>query len=367
MKRRLVLVGAGHTHSLVLLRWAELPLPPATEVTVVVDDGRATYSGMVPGVVAGDYSLAQAQIAVRPLAERIGARLVVRPALRVDPSSRTIETGGGDPVEFDIASIDVGSTVRGIELPGVTGHALATRPIGRFADTIDDRLRSGGSIRRVAIVGGGAAGVELAFTLRGRFEAAGLSPEIVVACGRDGLLKGYAAAARRIVQREAAARDITLAATTDASFVDARGVGFETGHLAAELVVWATGAASPPCVADSPLPHDARGFVRVHPTLEVLGTRGLLACGDCASIDVYPWVPKAGVHAVRQAPVVDANLRALLTGSPLREYRPQRHFLSLMNLGRRRALATKWGLAAAGSLAWIAKDRIDRRFVDGFR
>jgi selenide, water dikinase len=132
-------------------------------------------------------------------------------------------------------------------------------------------------------------------------------------------------------------------------------------------VIWATGAAPPAFLRSSPLAHDDDGFVLVADTLQVQGHRGLFAAGDCAAIESAPWVPKAGVHAVREAPVLDANLRAAMREEKLRPYRPQRDFLSLMSLGDERALATKWGLAFSGHLAWILKDRIDRRFVDRYR
>ena len=369
-----VLVGAGHAHVLVLESWAANP-PMNTRLTVVVDRPESTYSGMVPGFVAGDYRLAQTSIAVAPLARRAGAELVLRRAQRIDPDQRILHLegglGGGAHLAYDIASLDVGSSIRGLELPGVREHALATRPIGEFAARLDRRIeelaRSGRAEVRVAVVGAGAAGVEIAFTLHARLEHAGLRPVVVVACGAGGLLPGFNSRVRRLVSREAAARSITISATTDASFADERGVGFATGHLRADLVVWATGAAAPDLIANSPLPHDPRGFVRVASTLAVRGHRGLFAAGDCAAIEGKAWVPKSGVHAVRAAPVLDANLRATLAGSPLREFRPQRDFLSLLNLGGRRALATKWGLAAAGRLPWIWKDRIDRAFVDRFR
>jgi len=106
--------------------------------------------------------------------------------------------------------------------------------------------------------------------------------------------------------------------------------------------------------------------VRVNPTLEVRGHRHLFAAGDCAAIEGAAWVPKSGVHAVRAAPVLDANLRAAVSGQPLAKFRPQRDVLSLFNLGNGRALATKWGVAVSGRLAWVWKDRIDREFVGRF-
>jgi selenide,water dikinase len=77
-------------------------------------------------------------------------------------------------------------------------------------------------------------------------------------------------------------------------------------------------------------------------------------------------VPKAGVYAVRAGPILDANLRARLTGGALRRYRPQRDFLALLNLGGEQALGGKWGLSASGRSVWLLKDAIDRRFVRRF-
>jgi selenide,water dikinase len=157
---------------------------------------------------------------------------------------------------------------------------------------------------------------------------------------------------------------VRLGARAVAVECDALIVG--TGRLAADLVVWATGAAPLPFLAEAPLPRDAQGFVRVRPTLQVEGHDDLFAVGDCAALTSAPWVRKAGVYAVREGPILDANLRARLDGARLRRYRPQRDFLSLLNLGGRRALAAKWGLVVVGGWVWRWKDRIDRRFVERF-
>src|SRR5262249_6002039 len=148
----------------------------------------------------------------------------------------------------------------------------------------------------------------------------------------------------------------------------ATAVGEDALHLGdervpADLVVWATGAAPWPWLAASPLPADAQGFVRVRPTLQVGGHDDLFAAGDCLALESAPWLPKAGVHAVREGPVLDANLRARLAGGSLLAHRPQRDFLALLNLGDGRALGAKWGISAQGRCIGRLKDGIDRRFV----
>jgi selenide,water dikinase len=359
-----VLVGGGHAHVQVLRRLGLRPIP-GTRVCAVLDRAEAVYSGMVPGFAAGDYAAAELEIDVAALARHAGAEVVLARALRIDPGARRIELEGHPPLGYDVASLDVGSSVRGLELPGVREHALATRPIRAFVDALDSRLAALRARRApcVAIAGGGVAGVELAFGVQARTGA-----RVRVLEAAPEVLSDLAGRVRAKLGALARARGIELRGGARAASVDAGGMVLEGGgRVAADLVIWATGAAPPDLVRDSPLERDAGGFARVRSTLEVVGAPDLFAAGDCAALEDHPWVPKAGVYAVRQGPVLEANLRARLRGDALRAYRPQREFLALINLGQRRALGTKWGIALAGRWVWCAKDRIDRRFVRRFR
>jgi len=354
---RVVLIGGGHTHVQVLHRWITAP-PPRMRLTLVVDRARAAYSGMVPGFAAGDYAPYELEIDAARLARRAGAHVILARATAIDPDARTIALDGHPPVAYDVASLDVGATVRGLDLPGVREHAIATRPIREWVD----RLASLPVPRRIAVVGGGAAGVELGFTLHARFADAHVT---VLSDGE--ILPGDSPRAARRIRREAERRGVAIRTDARVLGVGPGGVHLATEHVAADLVVWATGAAPWPWLAASPLPRDDAGFVRVDPTLRVAGRDDLFAAGDCATIDGAPWVRKAGVYAVREGPVLEANLRARVTGAPLVPYRPQRTFLSLLHLGDRTALASKWGVVAVGRWVWRWKRAVDLRFVRRFR
>ena len=116
--------------------------------------------------------------------------------------------------------------------------------------------------------------------------------------------------------------------------VEAGAVHLEGGErLPADAVVWVAGAAALPIFAGSGLETDERGFVRIRPTLQCLGHDEVFAVGDCAAWTAGPGLAKAGVYAVRQGPVLAHNLIARIRGERLRAYRPQRDFLSLLNLG----------------------------------
>jgi selenide,water dikinase len=371
MPRDLVLVGGGHAHVQVIRRFAMEPAPEV-RLSVVLDRPEAVYSGMVPGFVAGDYAAEDLAIDVLPLARRAGARVVLAAATGVDPKTRTIALEGRPPLAFDVASLDVGSSVRGLELPGVRDFALATRPINGFVDRLDAalaeaRARRGPAPLRVVVVGGGAAGVEIAFTLGARLAAQRAPAAFTLVADSETLLPGASPRLARAAAREAERRGVRVRLGARVAGVEPGRVLLEgaAGAEPADLVLWAAGAAPVPLAVDAP--KDAAGFVRVRETFQVIGSDDLFAAGDCAALDAHPWVPKAGVYAVRAGPVLAANLRARLAGGRLRRYRPQRDFLALLNLGERRALGGKWGLALSGRAVWRAKDAIDRRFVERFR
>ncbi len=364
-RRHLVLVGGGHSHVQVLRAQRMRPFPDAA-LTVVVDRPIAVYSGMVPGFVAGEYTTAEVEIDVRPLARRAGARLVVAPVTAIDAVSRRIELSGRPPLAYDFASLNVGSTVAGLDVPGVRQHALATRPIADLVERIEAKLDAGA--RRLVVVGGGAAGVEMAFCLDARLRSMGRAPAITLLTDRERLLPERPPALSERVSAAAARRGIAVVCGAIATAVEADRVLLAGSEpLPSDLTVWVTGAAAWPWLARTGLPTDARGFVRVTDTLQVVEFPALFAAGDCAVLESWPEIPKAGVYAVREGATLVENLRATLEGRPLSAYPAQRDFLALLNLGDGTAIGTKWGRSIEGRWVHRLKDRIDRKFMQKFQ
>jgi len=369
--RRLVLVGGGHTHIQVLKRFAMDP-PPGVRTTVVVDTPIAVYSGMVPGFVSGQYRAEELEIDVLPLARLAGARVILARAVGLDPRARRLALAGRPEIEYDLVSFDIGSTVGGLDTPGVREHALPTRPIGRFVGAVEARLaeleRCPGAPCRVVVVGAGAGGVELAFTLRERLAREGAEPRVTLLEAASGPLPGASPRLASRVARAAAARGIEIVPGVTVDAVEEDAVLAGGRRVPSDLTVWVAGAAPNPALADAGLPTDDRGFLRTDPTLRVMGHDDIFAVGDCGSPAAHPWVPKAGVYAVRQGPALVDNLRsALAAGGLVRRYRPQRDFLTLLNLGDGTAIGAKWGLSFEGRWVFRWKDRIDRAFMRRYR
>jgi len=370
IRHDVVLVGGGHAHVQVLKRWSMAPVPGA-RLTLVVDRPIAVYSGMVPGFMAGQYSRNDLEIDVRPLALRAGARCIVAAATGVDPDARRLRLADRPPITYDTVSFDVGSTVAGLEIPGAREHAIPTRPIGEFVRRVDEVLAAarGRDAFRVVVVGAGAGGVEVAFALAARLGSGpGRRVDVLLLESGPRVLPGYAASAARRVETAAAARAVTIRCEATVSRVEAHAVHLAGGErIAADATVWVAGAAALPLFAGSGLETDAAGFVRIRPTLQCRGRDDVFAVGDCAAWTAGPALAKAGVYAVRQGPVLAHNLMARARGGRLAPYRPQRDFLSLLNLGDGRAIGTKWGVAAEGASLFSLKDWIDRRFVRRFQ
>ena len=370
IRHHLVLVGGGHSHVEVLRAWAREPVP-GVRLTAVVDSPSAVYSGMVPGFVAGQYTLDGIELDVHGLARKARADWVGAKVTGLDVGARRLEVEGLPPIVYNTVSFDVGSTVSGLDRPGVREHALRTRPIGDFVrsvDTLIERAKSAPRFRLI-VVGGGAAGVELAFAFRARFALLGLNEASVLLIeAGPRVLAGYPDSAVRRVEANARARGIEIRCGAEVSAAHRDGLTLEDGaRLPCDAFTWVAGAASLPLFDGAGLERDARGFMKVRETLQAVGHDDIFAVGDCASLVTAPDLAKAGVYAVREGPVLARNLRARLAGRPLHPYRPQRDFLSLLNLGDGRAVATKWGVSAEGTWAWRLKDWIDRRFVRRYR
>lgn len=370
--RDLILVGAGHAHVQVL-RSLLMRAQADCRVTLVVDRPVSVYSGMVPGFVAGQYRAEELEIDPVPLARRAGARVVFGTVGRIDAIRKCVHVEGRPPLRYDVASINIGSTVSGLDLPGVLAHSLPTRPIGRFVERVaglDDEAgaRGDGNPFRIVVAGGGAGGVELACCLEARLRARGAMPQVSIVHAGEQLLPGYGAGFATRVARTLAWRGVkvimqrkVVAAESDRVLLD------DDSYLECDALIWVAGSAAHALALSSGLPADARGYISTRSTLQVSGHDSLFAVGDCAALIDYPGTAKAGVYAVREGPFLMHNIRALIEGRTLRNYRPQADFLTLLNLGDGTAIGAKAGLSFEGRWVMRWKDRIDRRFMRGFQ
>ncbi len=367
LTRDLVLIGGGHTHALVLRRWGMRPLPGA-RVTLINPEPDAPYTGMLPGHIAGHYDRAALDIDLVRLSRFAGARLVLNRAVGIDREARTVLFKDRPALRYDVLSLDIGITSNMPDLPGFANHGIAAKPLGPFADrwaAFIDTIGEGSGPPYLAVIGGGIAGAELAMAMSHRiWSVCGTRPEITILDTGAGLGGIHPTTARTLRQRMSA-MGIALRPHVRICHIDANGLGLIDGtRITSAFTVGAAGARPHDWLADTGLAlHD--GYVSVDRTLRSVNDPAVFAAGDCAHLSHAPR-PKAGVFAVRAAPILLRNLTAALSGGTMHAFHPQATYLKLISLGEKAAIADRGGLSLSGRWAWRLKDRIDRQFMDRF-
>ena len=361
--KQVVLLGGGHAHVHVLQALAREPLAGA-EVTLVTPFLRQMYSGMVPGLVAGHYSAEQCAIPLPGLAQAARVRVLEGAAVQLDATTRRLQLASGEPLSYDVLSLDTGSVMDRDRIPGAREHGLFVRPIEHFVRLLDPLLALAQQrVLDVVVLGGGAAGVELAMALQ--FRLAGQGDErarVALVTGGPPPLFGYPQTVIERGLRALAARRITVFHEACAH-IETGALQLASGaRLACDAPVLATGADAPPYLQGSGLQLDERGFVLTGATLQSLSHPEVLAAGDVATRADAPH-PRSGVYAVRAGPPLALNLRRLVGGGELLPHPPQTRTLNLLSCGNRQAIASYGGWSAQGRWAWWWKDHIDRAFI----
>ncbi|MFN6103114.1 MAG: selenide, water dikinase SelD [Planctomycetaceae bacterium] len=383
-EKDLVLIGGGYAHLHVLREWRTNPLP-GVRLTVISPDRELVYSGMLPGVMAGLYSLFDATLDLQQLCTASGTRLIAAAANGLNPAGRVISLVDRPPIPFDLVSIAVGSIPQVAD--GETRSGLISlKPLRDFPQRWEQAVRrlrpkplesidvSGSAPLKVVMVGGGAAGCEMTLALDRWLNLHKVNAEIRLVESGPEILGGGTLRTIQRMRHELHRRGIQV--ETSLKILGVRTAGVEDpmelqplwlevsrgADWPADLVVWATSGGPPPLLSRLGLPLDEQGFLMVDPTLQSVSGLPVFAAGDAAALRGVP-LPKAGVHAVRQGALLWGNVRRYFRGEPLQPYRAG-GFLSLISLGDGRALGNFRGWSFEGGWVWRWKDRIDRRFLE---
>ncbi|MDY0267769.1 NAD(P)/FAD-dependent oxidoreductase [Trichloromonas sp.] len=362
MGKHLVLVGGGHAHLPVLQQLGRLA-DSGHRVTLVTPDDNHYYSGMGPGMLAGIYTLEQGCFAVAHMAEKAGATVVRAAATGLDAEGRILKLSDGSTLPYDLISFNLGSRVA-VELPDDGScPVLPVKPIQKLLEARKLLLAMLSEGRKnLVVIGGGASGVELCGALWRLLRDVRGHGEITLVGGKR-LLADFPERARELALASLAARGIRILEGVRAQRVADQHVLLDDGdEIPADLVLLAGGIAPPSLFVEAGLAVGDDGGMLVDDTLRSLSYPEILGGGDCISLGQNP-LPKVGVYAVRQGPVLAANLLAALEDEPLEQFVPQRLFLRILNLGDGRGLLQRGELVLVGRWAFLLKDWIDRRFM----
>ena len=370
----LVLIGGGHSHVTVLKRFGMKPIP-GVRLTVICRDIHTPYSGMLPGYVAGHYGFDDAHIDLGALARFANARFFHSEVTGLDLTGKRVICDNRPAVPFDLLSLNTGATPRTADVDGAAETAVPVKPINRFLerwDALARRAASRDGPLSIAVVGGGAGGVEILLAIQYRLA------KLRAADGRDGaiayhlfydtpdILPTHDAKVARAFRRVLARRGVSLHGGSPVVEVRPGRLRNAAGEaVEADEILWVTAAGAPSWPGEAGLEVDRQGFVKVGDTLRSVSHPDVFAAGDLASMVNHPR-PKSGVFAVRQGKPLARNLRRVLLGRAPRPFTPQKRFLSLISTGDRYAVASRGPWSLKGRAVWTWKDWIDRRFMDKF-
>jgi selenide, water dikinase len=376
--KHLVLIGGGHSHLFVLKQLGMKPVP-GLRTTLISRDINTPYSGALPGHISGIYSREDIHIDLRPLAQFAGVTLIHDQISDIDLQSKTISCNGRPDISFDLISINIGSQPDAVKIPGSHEHALGIKPIDKllvewdriYAEAIS-RIEAR-SEYSLLIVGGGPASIEFALAsqraihkkLKVKKQDKSLL-KITIVSANDQLLNGHNRRVRDFVNLELDKRAIEVQLNFRVSrFESGATISVDDTRIKADTIIYATGASIPEWPGECGLQLSNDGFIEVNKFLQSSSHEFVFAAGDAASISGYPR-PKSGVYAVRQGLPLARNLIRYATGKKLQAFTPQKHALSLIKLGNKRAIASRNNLFFQGRSVWHLKDSIDSRFLKKF-
>lgn len=328
---------------------------------------------MLPGTLAGQYDPERMQIDLVRLCSAAGARLIFEEVTGLDQLGKKLLFASRPPLPFDALSIGIGS--KPSDVPGSDERVVRIKPMQTFLDRLNRSLEQIATTRvgspwRIAIVGAGAGGFEVTCCLQRHLQQ--LYPqadfELTLIDAGEHILGGMPQRTRQLAGQTLDEQGTQVLLGQQVTHIDNSGTiecGDGTTHHA-DLVLWTTSATPPDLLANLDLAKDDRGFLSIRPTLQTLSADAIFAVGDTASLQPEP-TPKAGVFAVRQAPVLWDNLQRFLDRRPLKNWSPQRSFLSLLNTSDGRAIFTYKGLSIHSAWCWKLKDFIDSRFMKKYQ
>ena len=359
----LVLLGGGHAQVAVLKSFAMRPLP-GLRITIVTDVLLTPYSGMLPAYVEGIWRHSDMHIDLVKLAERAGARLIHARCIGLNPKKKQLLFTNRPPIGYDVLSINSGAAPALSEITGAETYGIPVKPISGFVEKLH---LAGNPKGAVALIGGGAASVELGLALRSYFQYTyNTQPEMHIISRSDRLLPQFPKRAHILSQSALNAADITTHLGVSAQKFDADTIYLSDGRqIAADLKFLVTPAKPPDWLDQTGLSLDENGYISVQNTLQTNDYPDIFASGDVASIKGYPR-EKAGVFAVRSGPYLVHNLRAFITGKALRRHVPQKRYLALLGLADGTAIAVRGGLVFRSRFYFWLKQWIDKRFIEKF-
>lgn len=387
----IVVIGGGAGGLELVVRLAKkLRREPDARVILVDRNPTHIWKPLLHEVATGSLNSHHDESAYRMLARKYGFEFVLGEVTAVDSTRKSVtlaavldqedqrEMVPTRSLEYAQLVLSVGSLSNDFNTHGVAEHCLmldSRAQAERFHRSFVNQLHRVNSSTEqnahlsVAIVGGGATGVELAADLHnvaGRLSEYGFaefSPDrlnVVVIEASDRLLPQLPERIGVNVQRELESIGVIVRTGTMVSAAEADAlVTREDERIPADIGVWAAGIKAPAFISTSGFPVDGLGRVEVNPDLTVEGHEGVLAIGDCCACPMSDgkMVPPRAQSAHQMATVAFKNIMAMRSSQSLQAF-VYKDFGSLISLSEYSTVGNLMGNLMRGSVfieGWLAR------------
>ena len=367
ISREVVLIGGGHAHALFLRKWGMNPLP-GVQISLISPMAETTYTGMLPGFLAGHYSREEISIDLIKLCRFAGARFIMASVNNIFSIENMVSIKDRASLRYDVASIDIGVTSKllGPRLSNSNTHSI--KPLGDFVDRwvkVKAKIVNYEISPEIVVIGGGIGAVEIAMAMAFSLKNSAVREYNITIIDKSNGLNDIRPQTRKAILLALDSFSIKTLHHSEVLEITETEVQTKTyPAIASNFTVVAAGASPYEWLKQGDLVLN-NGFVEVDCNLRAVGFSNIFAVGDCAHLAFSPR-PKAGVFAVRQAPILFKNICAELLKRPLKNFSPQKNYLKLISLGEKNAISDYWGGSFSGPKIWKIKDKIDKAFMNKF-
>ncbi len=364
LTKQLVLVGGGHANVQVLKKLCMNRIK-GLHTILISDHYEATYSGMTPGYIHKDFSREEISIDLQRLCFNAGATFIKDKVVGIETNNQKLELQNFQSINYDLLSINTGSvsSTKKIIINN-SSKCFFVKPISSLVKKlkqIDQIIKN--TKNKIAIIGGGVASYELAFSLIRRYE----DPLDITIFGKKILQEKnlnqqtknkLRAIAKKLGIKEYSGEVVSI---SDTYLTLKNG-----GRIDCNFFLLSTGATIEKWLLESNLNKDASGFIIVNSNLLSTNQKNIFVTGDACSIENNIRA-KSGVMAVRQGEILKENIFLKLTGKKLIKYRPQKNWLYIIGTYENYALLNYFFFSFHSQWCWKLKVWIDKNFINKFK